>query len=456
MMRLQMRARRSGEIRQFAQRDIHPERGRAAAVARDPCGRVFVQRIGGHHSLIQQFRIDVGDHHRRRDLGAICQYNAHRAPIFHPHLRDFGIGIDAHAARGAFFRHRLGDRAHSADRVTPRTGLAVHFAEDVMQQHIRAARRVRAGEIADHRIPAQRGFQRLAFEPAIEQIACGFREQIQQIAARGHVQRLQLFRDRERGQPIDQHETVGHVRRRAQHQLAQHGDDAIEHRVILRQLFGIALRPARDIGRAMLAAEPEGLPVGQRQKIGIRTLNDTQPMFLQPQVADHFRIEQADGVTRHRVAEPRVEFLGHRRAAYDMSPLQYAHRHSGRSEIRRADQTVVAAAQNQDIGLGIGNGRHGGLATGVGIASMIARATAKRKKGSAASKRRTGIAQPRCLPACTGNAKRVALQEGERAADRMSMELIPLRRDCVSLRRYSAASPRFRQYPHSSRPTMPP
>ena len=353
MMRLQMRARRSGEVRQLAQRDIHAERGRTAAIARDPRLGIFVQRALRHEMLIQQFRIDVGHHHRRRNFATVCQHYAHRTPALDQHLRDFGIGVDANAARETFFRHRLGDRAHTADRMPPHPGLAVHFAEHVVQQHIGRTRRVRTGEIADHRIPAQRRFQRLALKPTVQQIARGFREQIQQIAARGHVQRLQLFRGRKRGQPIGQHEAVRHVRRRALHQLAQHHDHAIEHRVILRQLLHIALRPARDVGRAVLAAEPERLPIGQRQEIRIRPLHHPQPVFLQTEIADHFRIEQAHGVTRHRIAEPRMELLGDGRAADDMSPLQHTYRHTRRSEIRRTDQTVVAAAQNEDIGLGV-------------------------------------------------------------------------------------------------------
>ncbi len=311
-----------------------------------------------HQPLIQQLRVDVGDDHRRSDLGAVGQRHAHRAATLHQHLRDLGVGVDAHAAGETFFGHRLGDCAHTADRMPPHAGLAVHFTEHMIKQHIGRTRRVRAGEIADHRIPAQRSFQRLALEPTVEQIARGFREQIQQIAARDHVERFQLSRSRERGQPISKHKAVGHVRRRALHQFAQHHDDAIKHRVILRQLFDIALRPAGDIGRTVLAAEPERLPVRQRQEIRVRSLHHPQPVLLQTQIADHFWIEQTHGVTRHRVAEPRMEFLRHRRTADDAATLQHPHLQPCRSQIRRTDQTIVAAAEHQDIGLGIVGCRH--------------------------------------------------------------------------------------------------
>ena len=55
--------------------------------------------------------------------------------------------------------------------------LAVHFAEDVMQQHIGGARRVRARQIADHRIEAEHGLDRIGIEPAVEHLAGRFAQE---------------------------------------------------------------------------------------------------------------------------------------------------------------------------------------------------------------------------------------------------------------------------------------
>ncbi len=90
------------------------------------------------------------------------------------------------AARGRF-RHRLRDRAHAADRVTPRAFLAVDLAEHVMQQHVGGARRIRARVVADDAVEAEHRLDRCALEPTVEKIARGADEQAQQIATRFHA-----------------------------------------------------------------------------------------------------------------------------------------------------------------------------------------------------------------------------------------------------------------------------
>src|SRR3546814_18609095 len=58
-----------------------------------------------------------------------------------------------------------------------------------------------AGEIADHRVPAEHGLERLGFEPLVEHLASGLGEQVEQVAAAAHVQVLPLLGPRQRGQP---------------------------------------------------------------------------------------------------------------------------------------------------------------------------------------------------------------------------------------------------------------
>ncbi len=98
------------------------------------------------------------------------------------HARNGLVGEDLDAARERFARHRLRDRAHAAERVTPLPALAVDLAEDVMQQHVRRARRVRTREIADDRVEAERRLDRVGLEPAIEDVAGALGEQVEQVA----------------------------------------------------------------------------------------------------------------------------------------------------------------------------------------------------------------------------------------------------------------------------------
>ena len=63
--------------------------------------------------------------------------------------------------------HGLRDRAHAAHRMSPDAGLAVHFAEHMVQQHIGAARRVRARVVADHGVETVQRLHGVALEPVV-------------------------------------------------------------------------------------------------------------------------------------------------------------------------------------------------------------------------------------------------------------------------------------------------
>ena len=131
------------------------------------------------------------------------------------------LSVDGDVARLAFLAHRLGDRTHAADRMAPHAGLAVHFAEQVVQQHVGAARGVGAGEIADHRIPAQHRLQRLAREIVIEQFAGGLGEQVEQVAAAAQVEVLEPLGHRVGIQPIGEGDAL--VRQLEIEQVHLHG-----------------------------------------------------------------------------------------------------------------------------------------------------------------------------------------------------------------------------------------
>jgi hypothetical protein len=98
------------------------------------------------------------------------------------HALDLGLEQDFDPGRLTGLGHGLGDRAHAADGVAPGALLAVHLAEGVVQQHIGRARRVRAGEVADHGVEAEAGLDRVALEPAVQEIAGALGEQVQQVA----------------------------------------------------------------------------------------------------------------------------------------------------------------------------------------------------------------------------------------------------------------------------------
>ncbi len=113
---------------------------------------------------------------------AVRELDARRASGLHHHASDGCARAHHHPARRAFRGHRLRDRAHAADRVSPLPRLAVHLAEDVMQQHVCRSRRVGAREVADDGVEAESGLDRRRREPAIEEVARAFREEVEQVA----------------------------------------------------------------------------------------------------------------------------------------------------------------------------------------------------------------------------------------------------------------------------------
>ena len=240
----------------------------------------------------------------------------------------------------------------------PAALVAVHLAEDMVEQHIGRSRRIGAGIVADHRIEAERGLHRRALEPLAEELARRFGEQLEHVAL--HVAR-QPREQPPGGQRLDQTgEAAADIGRRPQRQVAQHIGHPVEHRVIARQRLGIALREARELGLRPLEppAQDQMVALGQRQEIGNGPLDDAIAALHQPHVRDDARLQQADGIARHRIAETGMELLGHRRAADDAPRLDDAHVHARTREIEGAGQSVMPAPDDDRIRLCVAL-RHG-------------------------------------------------------------------------------------------------
>jgi len=88
---------------------------------------------------------------------------------------------------------------------------------------------------------------------------------------------------------------------------------------------------------------------GERQQVGQGTLQDAQAVLGETQIGDDPRVEQADRVAGDRIAEARVELLGHRRAADDMAALQHGNRQTGPRQIAGACQAIVTAADDDGV-----------------------------------------------------------------------------------------------------------
>jgi hypothetical protein len=69
--------------------------------------------------------------------------------------------------------------------------------------------------------------------------------------------------------------------------------------------------------------------VGGGQKILRRAFDDPQAVVAQPEIGRDLRVQQADGVGCDRIAEPGMEFLGHRGAADHLAAVDHLHAQAG-------------------------------------------------------------------------------------------------------------------------------
>ena len=236
--------------------------------------------------------------------------------------------------------------------MAPHALFAVHLAEGVVQHHVSRACRVGAGVIADDGVEAEQRLHQIALEALVQHLAGRARQQIEQAALllqrqffqdAGGAERIESLADRADAEPFN------NVRRRAQHQLPQHVGNGLELSRERIDAIGVArAQPGHRIPGAAFAGE-EIAAIGRGQEILRAAFDDAEPMIGEFQVRDDLRVEQADRVGRHRIAETGVEFLGHRGAADHLAALDHLHAQTFHREIGRAGETVMPGADDNDV-----------------------------------------------------------------------------------------------------------
>ena len=97
-------------------------------------------------------------------------------------LVDRRVEDDLDALLARRLGHRLGDRAHAADRMAPGAGHARRLAEQMVEEDVGRARIVGAGIIADDGVEAEQGLDDVGVEIAVEDVGGGLGEEIEQVA----------------------------------------------------------------------------------------------------------------------------------------------------------------------------------------------------------------------------------------------------------------------------------
>ena len=218
----------------------------------------------------------------------------------------------------------------------------------MVKQHVRRSGVVRARVIAHHRVKAERRADAFRLEPLLEQLGGAAREKEKEIAPRLHVERLEQPARLQGAQQVD--EAAADVRRALQRQLAQRVRNAPQDRPIVRQPLGVARGKARQLAlRGLQAAAHLQIAVFERQEVGQRALDDAQAMLREAQVADHLGLQQADGVSRNRIAEPGMELRAGCRAADGGAALEHFYLEAGLRQIAGTGEAVVPGADDDCI-----------------------------------------------------------------------------------------------------------
>ncbi len=141
------------------------------------------------------------------------------------------------------------------------------------------------------------------------------------------------------------------VRRRFQHQGAQDLGDGLQPALVVGQPLGVAAGELRHLLRRASGADSQVVAVVQGEEVGQAPFDHLQAMARKVHVGDHLWIQQGDRVAGRGIAEAGVELLGDRRPADDAAPLQHSHLQSRPRQIEGADQAVVPAPDDDDVGV---------------------------------------------------------------------------------------------------------
>ena len=299
------------------------------------------------------------------DLRAVLQANADRAAVVGENMLHGRLAANFDAQSLHAPASAVDSAAHAALHVAPHAACAAGFAHHVMQQHIRAAGRADREERADDRVGRQRGFEHIAFEPAIENRPGGGGEELDGLRQLGaelaqrFVERPQFlavansFAEADLAPIFGQRQRIG--RSLAEHRL-EHGGDAFEKRVVAR-IGGRILRA--ELGnlattKLRVGAHQQAAAIGQRRERRRVARQDREAVLFELQLADDLRQEQADDVRGggNFVAGPQL--FGGCAAAEHVATFEHADFVAGASQIRGTNKAVVAAADDDRIKVGRG------------------------------------------------------------------------------------------------------
>ena len=291
------------------------------------------------------------------DLLAILEGDARRATVLDDDPGDRRLHPDLRAERAGSAADRVGDAAGPALRDAPGPEGAVDLAHVVVKEHVGRAGTPDAEVRADDPAGAHRRLERVRLEPLVEEVRCAHRHQLDEDrllslrqplerpgeAAERHERSWVEAREVRRDDGQDRLDEAGHV----DHELAVL---LVGLGVVLRPAAQLANRPAVVVDAPQIVAATRLWPVARAQR-GERPVEreDVEAVLRELEVADDLRPQEADDIREDAEPEAREELLGHRGATEDVAPLQDERLEAGARQVGRADEAVVAPADDHRV-----------------------------------------------------------------------------------------------------------
>ncbi len=243
---------------------------------------------------------------------------------------------------------RAGNAAGSVAAESPGAERAVDFSHVMVQQDVGGARRANAEESADDARGGHRRFQRVGFEPAIEEIHGARSAELRQQEFVARLDPLPAPHQPNELLEIAQGKARGIGRRRGQHRPHEPADAHHRAAEILVRL-GVQGGKARDLPpRAHRVVRPPQIVAFERRERAVEREN-FEAVAHQVQLANDFRAEQGDYVGKNGEAETGNNLFGNSRAAEHGPAFNDKHLAPGASQVRGVHQAIVPAPDDDDI-----------------------------------------------------------------------------------------------------------
>ena len=145
-------------------------------------------------------------------------------------------------------------------------------------------------------------------------------------------------------------DNTARIGRNLQRQCSQHMRHPLERLLVGGEGVGVLLRETGEFGLRPRRADAEFQIVAfEREEVADRPLDDPPAALVQPHVGDHLVSQQADSIACGRIAEARMELLGHAGPADHSTTLEHTDLQPCSYQVKGTHKAVVTTADDYGV-----------------------------------------------------------------------------------------------------------